>query len=107
MPEIIELDEVLVPAAAVQTWMRLVRKNAARLPACHRFLDPLAIPGERARIEDDGSLTIFLPLAEGDEISLPIAARQWEMCCEPASRRRPDRASAGVPRRETGRRHPL
>ena len=39
--------------------------------------DPRDIPDEQGRVEDDGSLTIFVSLPDGGEVSMTVPKEQW------------------------------
>lgn len=73
MAKEIDLDEVLLSENSVSAWQMVCRREARRL----RGIKPSEIPDERARENADGSLTIFVPLPDGTEISMIIPVGEW------------------------------
>ena len=70
------LSRVALTSSAVERWKALARRpeTLAKL----RGLPPVAIPDELARVEADGSLTIYVPLPEGrGEIAMRVEAPEW------------------------------
>jgi len=74
MPEEISLDEVNISPAAYEAWQEIVERIDEILPSLE--IAPSDIPNEKTRIENDGSLTIFVTLPIG-EVSLRVPPHQW------------------------------
>jgi hypothetical protein len=73
--EIDDLDLVLLTPAVVRAWSDEVAPRAARLLAAAGYRGP--IPDERGRVEEDGTLTIYVALPGGGEVSMSVPAGQW------------------------------
>ena len=74
MPEEIDLDQVNISPAVHNAWQGMARSIADIVRRLG--ISPDEIPDEKARIEDDGSLTIFVELPIG-EVSLRVPPDQW------------------------------
>lgn len=73
---VIDLDKILLSEEAVAAWMAIVPRVARAFQAVG--IRPEEIPDERARIESDGSLKIFVEVPGGcGEISLTIPPESW------------------------------
>lgn len=75
MNNIIDLDDVMISPLAQKTWQEFARRVAAQL----RLLgvtDPSQVPDEQARVNPDGTLTVFVTLPNG-EVSMEIPKEQW------------------------------
>lgn len=73
---VIDLDKVLFSEEAVAAWMSIVPRVALAFQAVG--ICPEEIPDEQARIESDGSLTIFMEIPGGrGEVSLTIPPGAW------------------------------
>jgi hypothetical protein len=74
----IDLDSVLLSPATVEAWHALARRIGETLKV---FADEgrelLPIPDERARANDDGTLTIYVEIPGVVNISLDVPADQW------------------------------
>ncbi|MBI3952722.1 MAG: hypothetical protein HY336_02075 [Candidatus Doudnabacteria bacterium] len=68
----IDLDEVMLSIETVRGWLAKVRESGPLL----KGLDPEEIPDERCRVNDDGSLTIFVVLP-GGEVSMDVSRSHW------------------------------
>lgn len=75
-PEIINLDNTMLSADTVAAWRAVAERIG---PAFLQIrIRPSDIPDERARVELDGALTIFVTLPGGrGEISLRVPAEHW------------------------------
>ncbi|TSC56561.1 MAG: hypothetical protein Greene071421_134 [Parcubacteria group bacterium Greene0714_21] len=73
MPEEIDLDQVSVSPNMHSTWEAITTSMAELL---HRHGILLSEVDEKARVEGDGSLTIFAKLPMG-EVSLRVPPREW------------------------------
>ena len=75
MDEIDDLDFVLLTPAVVRAWKEEIAPRAARELATAGYTD--SIPDEQGRVEADGSLTIFVALPGGVEVTMSVPAGQW------------------------------
>lgn len=75
MAEIIDLDQINIAPAVYEAWQELARKVGDL--AVHLGISPAEIPDEQARVEDDGSLTIFVELPRFGEVSLSVPPAHW------------------------------
>lgn len=75
MAQIIDLDQVNISSAVYQAWQALA-KHFAEI-AVLLGIPPDKIPDEQGRIENDGSLTIFVELPNIGEVSLRVPPGQW------------------------------
>lgn len=73
--KVIDLATVLISPAVYRAWLEVVSNAVPRLLAAG--IDPRQLPDEQGRIEDDGSLTIFVVLPNGGEVSMPVPKGQW------------------------------
>lgn len=73
MTKEIDLDEVLLSPAAVASWQEISARAAAGLQG----IKPSEIPDEQAKINDDGTLTIFVKVPGKIDISMDVPADQW------------------------------
>ena len=69
----IDLDDVLLSPAAVVAWQEM----AARIASALQGVRPSDIPDEQARINDNGTLTIYVKIPGKADISLDVPADQW------------------------------
>lgn len=75
MPKEISLDEILLSKNAVRSWAEVANIAARAILARGKTSED--IPDERARVEEDGSLTIYVVVADVGEFSLKISRDQW------------------------------
>ena len=75
--QIADLALVNVGAAFYQAWNILARQAVKDMAARGEKFDPEEIPDEQGRLETDGSLTIFVVLPNGEEMSLRVPPDQW------------------------------
>ena len=73
--EEIDLDCVNISPAAYQAWQEIAKRVAIIASQLH--IESEEIPDEKARVEDDGSLSVFVQLSIGD-VSLRVPPGQWE-----------------------------
>jgi len=73
--EIDDLDLVLLTPAVVREWTDEIAPRAAALLAASGYQGP--IPDERGRVEEDGSLTIYVALPGGAEIGMSVLSLEW------------------------------
>lgn len=66
---------MLSPSIA-ERWSQQARAQASTLRS-HGVAHASHIPDEMARVEADGSLTLYVPLPDGTEISMRVAASDW------------------------------
>jgi len=79
MAKIINLDAIMLSPAAVAAWQKVAQRLAPALrEISEKRGDALDIPDEQGRVNDDGSLTIFVEIPGVDmNISLEVPASQW------------------------------
>ena len=71
------LDFVLITPTVFRVWMNEVVPHAvSELIARGANLD--SIPDERGRVEEDGSLTIYVDLPGGIEVKMSVPPDQWD-----------------------------
>ncbi len=75
--KIIDLGLVNIATDVYQAWNILARRVVKDLAARGVKFDPEEIPDEQGRLEDDGSLTVFAVLPNGEEVSLRVPPGQW------------------------------
>lgn len=75
MSKIIDLDHILISPVVYVAWQAIVRQATAEI--VKRGIELKDIPVEQARVEDDGSLTIFVDIPRLGEVSLTIPPDQW------------------------------
>lgn len=68
------LDRVYLAPAVFARWREVCTGQLADL--LQRF-KPKAVPDEQARVEPDGSLTLFVVLPDGQEISMRVEPFEW------------------------------
>ncbi len=78
-----DLDLVLLTPAVVRAWVLEVVPRAMSLLAA-AGVSPDSIPDERGRVEADGSLTIYVALPGGTEVSMSVPAGQWAWAKKPS-----------------------
>lgn len=69
------LDKVMLTEQAVRQWYSYI--GSAEVGRRIDAFNPMQIPDEDARINADGTLTIFFFLPDGDEVSLNLSASDW------------------------------
>ena len=78
MAKEIDLDEVNLTADAVAAWTEMVGRVALVLAQMKRMGREIPeIPIERARVEDDRTLTVYVNMPGVLNISMSIPADQW------------------------------
>lgn len=78
MPREIDLDEFMLSPSAVLAWGEMARRVAQELSAIAQTRGQmLEIPDERARVNDNGSLTIYVKIPGVLDISMDVPADQW------------------------------
>lgn len=78
MPKTVNLDDVLISPAAYAALHEIASRAAAAMSELGVPAEAIGI--ERARIEDDGSLTIFVEVSEGygiEEVSMTVPPDHW------------------------------
>jgi hypothetical protein len=76
MAKEISLDDVMISVEAGIAWLQFAERIALAISQ----LAPRkvsSIPDEQARLEDDGSLTVFVDVPDLIEISMSIPSGQW------------------------------
>ncbi len=74
----VDLDAVALTPAAVAAYRDLAERVARALSLGGIVRDAANLPDERARMESDGSLTVYVTLPEGKgEVSMTILPGQW------------------------------
>lgn len=72
---IIDLDDVLLSPVVFDAWHEFARRIAEQLKLLG-VSDPSQIPDEQGRVNDDGTLTIFVTLPNG-EVSMVVPKEHW------------------------------
>ena len=75
--EIVDLADVVVTTAVFRAWFAIARHVVLALRQAADKRPPSRIADEKGRIEDDGSLTIFVTLPDGGEASLTVPPGEW------------------------------
>lgn len=70
------LSRVALSASAIARWRARAQAFLAEA-AAHGVRGPSDVGDEMARIEADGSLTIYLPLPDGAEVSMRVEPDEW------------------------------
>ena len=73
MAKEIDLDDVLLSPAAVAAWQEM----AVRIASALQGVQPSDIPDEKACINDNGTLTIYVKIPGNADISLDVPTDQW------------------------------
>ena len=73
MAQIIPLESVVLTEQVKDAWLALAAQAVDRLAG----VDPQDIPDEQARIEEDGTLTIFVEVPNILSLSLSVPAGEW------------------------------
>ena len=76
------MSRVAVTRGAVARWRKLADGVVAALMAGPEESVPASIPDEMARVEPDGSLTIFVSLATG-EVRMRVEPNEWRWAGPP------------------------
>ena len=76
MKKIDDLDLVLLTPEVVRVWKFEVAPRAAAMCAA-AGIKPTQIPDERGRVEEDGSLTIYVALPGGGEVGMSVPPDHW------------------------------
>ena len=74
----VNLDKLVLSAASVAVWQKLALRIAEVIRTSGLRIDPRLIPDEQARVEADGSLTIYVVIPDLGEMSMSVPADQWE-----------------------------
>ena len=79
MPQEIDLDDVGLSPAAVAAWQEMAGRvgDVLRQISAMRGGERFAIPDERARVENDGTLTIYVSIPGIAEIAMTVPVGQW------------------------------
>ena len=77
MAQEIDLDLIGLSVPAVEAWHAMAERVAVALAQMRRVGDS-SIPDERARVNDDGTLTIFVSIPGVMDISMDVPADQWQ-----------------------------
>ena len=71
----VDLADMLISSAAFHTYHEFADRVARLL--VQLGIDPKSIPDEQARLEGDGSLTVFVVVPNFGEVAMSIPAGQW------------------------------
>ncbi|MEK9135175.1 MAG: hypothetical protein AAB451_02650 [Patescibacteria group bacterium] len=74
----VDLDQINITPDVWQAWQEKARQAVAELVSKGELVRPEEIPDEQARMEDDGSLTVFVVLPNNEEVSMRVPPDQWE-----------------------------
>ena len=72
---VVDLDETLISPVMFRAYQAFAERVAATLVGSG--VDPRSIPDEQGRIEANGSLTIFVQLPNGIEVSMSVPKEHW------------------------------
>jgi hypothetical protein len=75
---VIDLDEVLISPVAFREYHEFAKRIARALGESGLMPNPENIPDEQGRVEADGSLTIFVRLPNGIEVSMRVPKEHWQ-----------------------------
>lgn len=74
----INLDEVMLSSDAAAAWYEMAGRVAVALQRIGKMrAKTLSIPDERARVNDDGTLTIFVNIPDVIDVSMPVPVGHW------------------------------
>lgn len=75
--KLINLDEVLLIPEVIAIWKKMCSHIVADMILAGNPLDPKQAPEEQARVEVDGSLTIFVVIPQVGELALRVPPGHW------------------------------
>ena len=76
MTEVVDLDDIMIIPDVADAFSRLAQKVAPILVQLR--IDPRNVSDEQARVNDDGSLTIFVTLPDSKgEVSMDVPSGKW------------------------------
>lgn len=79
MPREIDLDEVTISPATLVAWHGVAQRLALALRELKRLGREIPeIPIERGRVEDDGTLTVYIDLPGLISASISVPRDQWK-----------------------------
>lgn len=67
------LDKVVISPQVYKRWAMVARAAVSHYP----HLDPDDIPLEKARVEPDGRLVIYVEMPDGSEVSMHLHPSEW------------------------------
>jgi len=70
---IVSMDRVSIRRDMAGTWSLLMQHTLPRLG-----IEPLALPEEQARLEQDGALTIYISLPDRGEVKMRVEPDGWK-----------------------------
>lgn len=74
----VNLDEILLSEDATIAWREMAGRVAVALQHIGKMRSKtLSIPDERARVNDDGTLTIFVNIPDVIDVSMPVPVGHW------------------------------
>ena len=71
------LSRVMITASVAQRWSEHARTTFSELAARGALPVVTTIPDERVRVEPDGSLTMYVQIPEGIEVSMRVEPGEW------------------------------
>ena len=72
------LDGIMLSSAATSAWHEMASRVATALQHISRVRGATpSIPDERARVNDDGTLTIFVNIPDAICVSMDVPAGHW------------------------------
>ena len=77
MSKEISLNEILLSPAAVAAWHEMAKRIALALHRIGKLDENIKIPDERAELDDNGELTIFVEIPNIMKLSMKVPADQW------------------------------
>lgn len=66
------IDRVFITPNVIERWVAVARDAVRKY-----HLDPSQVPNERARVEPDGRLVIFVELPDGMVVSMDVSPSEW------------------------------
>lgn len=78
MAKEVSLDAVMLSEAAVAAWHEMAGRFAVALQYIGKMRGKeIPIPDERARVNDNGTLTIFVSIPGTTELTMDVPADHW------------------------------
>lgn len=75
----IDLDEIVLSEEAAHAWLGIAERVVRALQIAGFTLDPASIADERARVNADGTLAIYVSVPGIIDVSMVVPAGQWAL----------------------------